>query len=134
LKDVLMGDYVAIQAFVNPTEETTLLFNQLRVKILKKYKTATTFGFGPRFLHSTGQLHKGDNGSGIFIQFIESGKLNLGIPNEATSNQSDVTFNVLIRAQALGDREALLQAKRRVTTFEFKGDLTKVMKEIISLV
>ncbi len=134
LKDAQMGDYVAIQAFVNPTEETTLLFNQLRVKILKKYKTATTFGFGPRFLHSTGQLHKGDNGSGIFIQFIESGKLNLGIPNEATSNQSDVTFDVLIRAQALGDREALLQAKRRVTTFEVKGDLTKVMKEIISLV
>ena len=133
LKDVKIGDYVAIQAFVNPTEETSLLFAQLRSKILKKYGTATTFGFGPRFLHSTGQLHKGDNGSGIFIQFIESGNLNLGIPNEAKTNKADVTFDILIRAQALGDREALLQANRKVVTFEVKNALTKLVMELISL-
>lgn len=131
--DIKAGDYVSLQSFVNPTEEALLLFSHLRSKILKKYKTATTFGFGPRFLHSTGQLHKGDNGSGIFLQFIESGKLNLGIPNEALSSKSDVTFDVLIRAQALGDREALLQAKRRVVTIEVKKDLPGLLNKLNTL-
>jgi len=133
LSNVKDGSYVTIQSFVNPNEESLHAFEQLRTKILKKYSVATTFGFGPRFLHSTGQLHKGDNGSGIFIQFIENGDLNLGIPNKATSKGSSVTFDILIRAQALGDREALLQNDRNVVTFEMKKDLVKLVKDITSL-
>lgn len=132
LKDIKDGNYVAIQSFVNPDAKSQAAFEELRTKILKKYKVATTFGFGPRFLHSTGQLHKGDNGSGVFIQFIESGNVNLGIPNEVTANKSDVTFDVLIRAQALGDREALLQNDRKVITFEVKSDLLKIVNKIIA--
>ncbi|MGQ9644635.1 MAG: glucose-6-phosphate isomerase, partial [Ignavibacterium sp.] len=62
-------NYVAIHAYLNPTEENFNFLQKFRIEILKKYKVATTLGFGPRFLHSTGQLHKGDSGNGLFIQF-----------------------------------------------------------------
>lgn len=128
------NSYVSIQAFVNPSEEIFNLMQNLRSKILKKYGIATTFGFGPRFLHSTGQLHKGDDGSGIFIQFIESGNLNLGIPDDPNKNDASITFDVLIRAQALGDREALVQNKRNVITFDIHSDVIKNLSKIVNLV
>ncbi len=62
--------YITIQAFLKPDEKTWQQLQLLRLKILQKYKVATTLGYGPRFLHSTGQLHKGDSGNGFFIQFI----------------------------------------------------------------
>ncbi|KUG25817.1 glucose-6-phosphate isomerase [hydrocarbon metagenome] len=101
---------------------------------MKKYKIPTTFGFGPRFLHSTGQLHKGDDGSGIFIQFIKSGNINLPIPDDARSNDSSITFDVLIKAQALGDREALLQNNRKVITFDINGSVQETIKKIIKVI
>lgn len=126
--------YIAIQGFVNPDEETFEAFNSLRSKLLNKYKVATSFGFGPRFLHSTGQLHKGDDGSGLFLQFIESGSLNLPIPDNADDNDSQITFDVLIRAQALGDREALLENGRHLVTFDIHADLVYQLKQITNLI
>ena len=61
-------NYVAIMAYVTPTKEIISPLHALRTKIQKKYKVAVTTGYGPRFLHSTGQLHKGDGGNGLFIQ------------------------------------------------------------------
>lgn len=132
--DINEGNYISIQSFVNPGEENFELFQELRSQLLKKYKIPTTFGFGPRFLHSTGQLHKGDDGSGIFIQFINSGKINLPIPDDARSNNSSITFDVLIRAQALGDREALLQNNRKVITFDINGSVQETIKKIINVI
>ena len=65
-------NYVALQAYLKPEEKTWQALQDLRFKILSKYKIATTLGYGPRFLHSTGQLHKGDAGNGLFIQIVDA--------------------------------------------------------------
>jgi len=82
---------------------------------------ATTVGYGPRFLHSTGQLHKGDAGHGLFIQFTADNPRDAPIPDEAGSLASTMTFGVLKAAQAMGDRQALLNAGRRVIRFHLGG-------------
>jgi glucose-6-phosphate isomerase len=108
------GDYVAIQAYVAPSEATTAALAALRVAVRDHLKVATTVGYGPRFLHSTGQLHKGDGGHGVFLQIVTRPATTVGIPNTADSDVSGMTFGVLKEAQALGDRQALLNVKRRV--------------------
>lgn len=124
--------YISLQAFVKPDEETFDIFQQLREKLHKKFGVATTFGFGPRFLHSTGQLHKGDAGNGYFLQFISDGKdEKVDIPDNAGEDKSGITFDVLIRAQALGDRQALLDNNRNVVTFDIDGNVDEAVKYIM---
>jgi glucose-6-phosphate isomerase len=125
--------YVALQAYIKPTEENFLLLQQLRTKIQKKYKVATTLGFGPRFLHSTGQLHKGDSGNGYFIQFISDISKDSSIPDNPGEDKSSISFGVLIRAQAYGDRQALIDNKRKVITFEFSSNIEKAITQIMSV-
>ncbi|MGI8541132.1 MAG: hypothetical protein ACR2N0_15375, partial [Rubrobacteraceae bacterium] len=62
------GDYIAIQAYLPPEEPTTDMLQSVRAGLRDRLRLATTFGYGPRFLHSTGQLHKGDGGNGLFVQ------------------------------------------------------------------
>ena len=99
--------YVAIQAYLKPDDDTTEALQKIRTSIQKKYKVATTLGYGPRFLHSTGQLHKGDSGNGLFIQIIGDPENDLPIPDNPGLDNSSISFGILIRAQALGDREAM---------------------------
>lgn len=115
--------YVALQAYVQPTAQTSDALQRLRGKIQTGFRLATTVGYGPRFLHSTGQLHKGDAGHGLFIQITASDPQDLPIPDEAGSAASSMTFGVLKSAQALGDRQALLDAGRRVIRFHLNGDV-----------
>ncbi len=123
--------YVAIQAYIKPDEENFKMLQELRTKIQKKYKVATTVGFGPRFLHSTGQLHKGDAGNGLFIQIVDEPKTNLPIPDEPGSSTSSLTFGTLIKAQALGDRGALVDCGRRVITLQIEKDtLNEIVKAV----
>ncbi len=128
--EIVGRSYVSIQAYVNMDVEAEATLHKLRTKIQKKYKVATTVGFGPRFLHSTGQLHKGDAGNGLFIQIVSQNKTDVEIPNEAGEEKSDMTFNVLVNAQALGDRAALLDNKRNVIRFDIsenvKTDIEKI--------
>ena len=115
--DIKSGkNYVTIQAYLKPDEKTWQQLQNLRLKILKKYKVATTLGYGPRFLHSTGQLHKGDAGNGYFIQFISEIDDDAPIPDEADKENSSISFKTLINAQVLGDRQALIDNKRKVIT------------------
>jgi hypothetical protein len=123
-------NYVTLQAYVNPTEGNLNLLQNLRTEIQKKYKVATTLGFGPRFLHSTGQLHKGDSGNGYFIQFISDAQNDTEVPDKAGDDKSSITFGVLIKAQALGDRQALIDNKRNVISFEFKENLKELLNSI----
>ena len=116
-------NYVAVMAYVTPTKEIIEPLQNLRTKIQKKYKVAVTTGYGPRFLHSTGQLHKGDAGNGLFIQFTESMPNDAKIPDEAGSNDSNFTFGTLKTAQLLGDRQALLNNNRKVIAIDL-GDNT----------
>jgi len=115
--------YVAIQAYLKPEERTLLQLQLLRLKILQKYKVATTLGYGPRFLHSTGQLHKGDEGHGFFIQFISDIQADVPIPDNTGSEHSSISFGTLIQAQALGDRQALIDNKRNVLTIDLGADV-----------
>ena len=126
------GDYIALQAYLQPTEETSTALQQLRIKLRDHLKIATTVGYGPRFLHSTGQLHKGDADNGLFIQFTADAPRDLEIP-EPDSTTSAITFGTLKMAQALGDRKALLKAGRRVILFHLGKDAVDGLKRLVEI-
>ena len=79
-------------AYITPTRDIITPLQEIRTKIQKKYKVAVTTGYGPRFLHSTGQLHKGDGGNGLFIQLTESMPNDVPIPNEPGGIKELETF------------------------------------------
>lgn len=122
--------YVALQAYLTPSSKTDAALQTLRTRIQTKRRLATTVGYGPRFLHSTGQLHKGDAGNGLFIQFTADMPEDVPIPDEAGSEKSSITFGVLKMAQALGDRQALLDAGRRVIRFDLGKDVEGGLKKL----
>ncbi len=124
--------YVSLQAYLRPSEETTNVLQELRTKIQKKYKLATTLGYGPRFLHSTGQLHKGDAGHGLFIQFTANMPEEVNIPDNPGEDTSSVTFGVLKNAQALGDRQALLDNDRKFIRIDLGDDIVAGVKKLSS--
>jgi transaldolase/glucose-6-phosphate isomerase len=125
------GDYVAIQAYVHPCAGTTELLQRLRTRIRARYRVATTLGYGPRFLHSTGQLHKGGRGAGLFVQFTNKPQRDAPIPDTAGQQKSAVSFGVLEMAQALGDKQALKDNQRRVIRIhlgtDVPGDLERLL-------
>jgi len=112
------GDYVALMAYVTPDATNEEALQRLRVAIRDSRRLATTLGFGPRFLHSTGQLHKGGPNSGVFIQLTSDDTEDVEIPAQQFS------FSVLKRAQAAGDLQSLRDHGRRVIRVHIAGDLT----------
>ncbi len=126
------GDYVALQAYATPSAELTAALQELRSYILHTQHVASTLGYGPRFLHSTGQLHKGDAGRGIFLQFVTQPPADdLPIPDAVGGAASTLSFGVLKAAQALGDAAALRTAGRRVTSFAVTGDLAAELRAVL---
>ena len=95
--------YIVLSAYLARTEQFAQKLQSLRARILQKTKLATTLGFGPRFLHSTGQLHKGGFEGGLFLILTADPVQDVEIPSEGMS------FGTLQKAQALGDLDALLQ-------------------------
>ena len=122
--------YCALQAYLPPSDALTGAFAALQGAVRDRFGVATTFGYGPRFLHSTGQLHKGDGGHGRFVQFVGEHADDRAIPDEAGSGSSSLTFGTLISAQAAGDRQALLEAGRPVTTLAVPADPTDAIRRI----
>jgi hypothetical protein len=108
LSEVKPGDYVALLAYLKRDSENVHKLQVIRHAILKATKAATTVGFGPRFLHSTGQLHKGGGNNGVFIQITADDPKDLPIPGETYS------YSILKDAQALGDYSALKNKGRRL--------------------
>lgn len=102
------GDYLALNAYVPRTPHTQAQIERMRVAARDRLRIATTAGFGPRFLHSTGQLHKGGANNGVFIQITCGHPHDLPIPGEHAS------FGALEDAQALGDLQSLESRCRRV--------------------
>lgn len=102
------GDYVALHAYLAPTPETTGALQEIRATLGRRMTVATTLGYGPRFLHSTGQLHKGGPHTGLILQLVDEGEKDLPVP------ETDYTFGQLIKAQAAGDLMALKHRGRRV--------------------
>ncbi|MFQ5649977.1 MAG: glucose-6-phosphate isomerase [bacterium] len=122
--------YVAIQAYVQPAPETDKALQALRHTIRDRLQLAVTVGYGPRFLHSTGQLHKGDSGNGLFIQITAEVADDAPIPDHPGKPESSMTFGVLETAQALGDGRALLAAGRKVMRLHLKGKVADGLKLI----
>jgi transaldolase/glucose-6-phosphate isomerase len=125
------GDYISLQAYIQPTPDSEAALRALQLELRDRTKLATTVGYGPRFLHSTGQLHKGDAGNGLFVQFISQAEQDVAIPDEAGASDSAMTFGVLKAAQALGDAQALREADRRVTSFNLKHDPAQQLKQLV---
>lgn len=121
------GDYIAVQAYITPTPETDAALQALRERLLQRTRCAVTVGYGPRFLHSTGQLHKGDAGRGLFIQFTADEREDAPIPDKAGEPAAGMSFGVLIRAQALGDYLALQEVQRRVISINLGQEPTAAL-------
>ena len=110
------GDYFAIMAFIARTPEHDKLLTDLRLALRDATGRATSVGYGPRFLHSTGQLFKGGPDKGVFIQIIAEDREDLPIPGEFAFG-----FNALKRAQALGDLKSLEARRPRVIRPDLGG-------------
>jgi transaldolase/glucose-6-phosphate isomerase len=108
--------YVSIQAYLAPTDETESSIDAIRVAIDRADKVYTTAGYGPRFLHSTGQVHKGGPSGGLFLQLVDTPTCVLQVP------ASSFTFNELITAQAEGDLAALESNGRHVLSVDLGDD------------
>jgi transaldolase/glucose-6-phosphate isomerase len=116
------GDYIALNAYLPRNDVNIHRLNRIRAWLRRDSELATTVGFGPRFLHSTGQLHKGGSNEGLFIQITADPHHDIPIPGEG------ITFGQFERAQALGDLEALQVRGRRVIRVHLTdGDLRKLI-------
>lgn len=119
------GDYFAVMAYLNKTEKTEKLLRQLREILRSNFKAATTIGYGPRFLHSTGQYHKGGPDKGMFIQIVCEDKIDKDIPGK------NFSFGILKQSQAAGDFESLQMHNRKVIKISVGADVNKGLKVII---
>ena len=108
LGETAPGDYVSIHAYLDRTPAHEARLRKIQTSIRDRTKRATTLGFGPRFLHSTGQLHKGGPNRGVFMQIVGDQREDVPIPGEAYG------FATLIDAQAEGDLRSLHDKDRRV--------------------
>jgi transaldolase/glucose-6-phosphate isomerase len=122
------GDYIALQAYLSPTPETTEALQNIRSELLKRTQLATTLGYGPRFLHSTGQFHKGGPNKGLFLQIIDESGVDVSIP------ETDYDFASLIKAQALGDYQALRRRDRRIIRVNLKTDILGGFRRLQDLI
>ena len=122
------GDYLAIMAYIRQTPAVDQALDDLRRKVTEKHGVATTMGYGPRFLHSTGQLHKGGPGSGLFLQLTAEHEYDLAIPG------APYTFSVLADGQAVGDLQALRASGRRAVRVQLgldaEADLRRMAGEV----
>ncbi len=122
------GDYIGVLAYLNPfDEETGRMLTALRKSLRDSTGAATQFGYGPRYLHSTGQLHKGGANSGVFIMITHRTEKDEPIPGSAFS------FSELERSQAFGDMEALDSRGCRVVLIDLKDSSKESIKELGSL-
>ncbi len=124
-------DYISLQAYLPPTPETEALFRQMQARLRDRHHLAVTFGFGPRFLHSTGQLHKGDRGNGLFIQFVTSAASDLAIPDQPGQPESGISFDTLKQAQAIGDGAALEAKGRSLLVLSLDAPITASLTHLV---
>jgi len=113
------GDYFAVNAFLDMNDSNREQLQRIRHRIRDQRRWATTLGFGPRFLHSTGQLHKGGANRGVFLQLTADDPTDVPIPGQRFS------FGVLARAQAQGDFRVLCERGRRVLWVHLGRDVEK---------
>lgn len=121
-------DYVALLTYIEETLEVDEAIQGIRLSVRNVTRCATTNGFGPRFLHSTGQLHKGGPDSGVFIQITAPDKVDFPVP------QAPYTFSILKDAQALGDFQSLLKHGRRAIRVDLGNDVIAGLESLRKLI
>ncbi len=118
------GDYMALLDYIEETPEIEAAIQVIRTHLRDVTRCATTTGYGPRFLHSTGQFHKGGPDTGVFIQLTAPDRVDLSIPGES------YTFSILKQAQALGDFRALASRGRRAIRIDLGEDVLVGLKRL----
>jgi transaldolase/glucose-6-phosphate isomerase len=118
------GDYIALLAYVEMTEEHESRLTEMRLSLRYRTHAATCVGFGPRFLHSTGQAYKGGPNSGVFLQITCDDPADVSVPGQS------YTFGVVKAAQARGDFEVLAERGRRALRIHLRGDVTAGLEEL----
>lgn len=122
------GDYLAIQAFLPEEPRTDQLLHKFRAVLRQRLKRAITVAYGPRFLHSAGQYHKGGPNTGLFIQLTADDEVEINVPGKKYS------FGTFKRAQADGDFTLMLVHSRRIIRVDLNGDIHLGMAKLIDLV
>jgi transaldolase/glucose-6-phosphate isomerase len=128
LAKVKAGDYVALTEYFAESPERDKLIAAIRQSVARELHVATTTGYGPRFLHSTGQLHKGGADNGVFLQLTGGGGEDVPLPGEK------FTFGVLCRAQAIGDFQSLQSRNRRALSVNLGSDVDAGLKALAEVV
>jgi len=118
------GDYLAIMVYIRQTPAIDQALDALRRGVMETHRIATTIGYGPRFLHSIDQLHKGGPGSGLFLQLTGDHAQDYAIPN------APFTFGVLDDDQAVGDLQALRASGRRSVRVNLGSDQEAAIRGI----
>lgn len=124
------GDYISLQAFLAPSPDVENALQGIRGALLERTQLATTLGYGPRYLHSTGQLHKGGLDCGLFLQLVAKPRNNVKVP------ETDFTFDAVIRAQGIGDFSALIEGRRRILRVDLGENVLEgleVLRKLIPL-
>jgi hypothetical protein len=116
--------YVAIMGYLAPSDEFDAAIDEVRSRIRDHTKSATTFGYGPRFLHSTGQYHKGGPPNGLFVQFVHDGDEDVEIPGR------DYGFRHLKNAQAIGDLQTLRDHGLTAVQIRLDGDAAEAVRRL----
>lgn len=116
--------YISVQAYVEAHEATDAALTELRDVLAERHDSFVTIGYGPRFLHSTGQLHKGGPPGGIFLQLVDRPRTTMPVP------ETEYTFNDLVSAQAAGDRAALAGRDRTVIAIDLGNDAATGIRRV----
>jgi len=122
------GDYVAIQAYLTPTADTWERLQELRTVLRDRLRVATTVAYGPRYLHSTLQMHMGGRPNGLFLQLTGEDKEDMAIPGAGYG------FSTLKTAQALGDLQTLRDAGRRIVRVHLTGKQPAALDHLVQVV
>jgi hypothetical protein len=120
--------YLAFLNYIQETPEHEELIQAIRSHLRDALRVATTTGYGPRFLHSTGQLHKGGADNGVFIQITAENVVDVPLPGEP------FTFGILKQAQALGDFESLASRQRRAIRVHLGQDVSAGLRSLLEIV
>jgi transaldolase / glucose-6-phosphate isomerase len=122
------NDYFALLAYIEMTPANENLVQEIRHSVLSDYNVATCLGFGPRFLHSTGQGYKGGANNGVFLQITSDDAIDLAVPEQK------FTFGIVKAAQARGDFQVLLDRKRRALRVHIGENVSEDLEALISLI
>jgi len=128
IRQARAGDYIAIQAYLAPSPNVEDALQGIRAALLERTRLATTLGFGPRYLHSTGQLHKGGPNQGLFLHLVDKPTSHIPVP------ETDYAFDAIIQAQSIGDYKALTERRRRILRVDLGRNILEGLDALLNII